>query len=1041
MKSDSPINSKAYWQERFFTGDWEKCGGEEQTTFFAQLAVDALPNWLCTELEAVQCTITDMGCAEGDGAAVWAHRFPNCLVSGVDFSSAAVEIASAKHPNCTFRIGDITGEIPSADVIFCSNVLEHLEKPMQIMERLLNAAHRHAVIMLPLHDHFEIQEHIQCFSEESFPLNMGRHHLSYFHIIDCEQRQITYWPGEQILLVYSDNALYPSQGLNLLDLFDNSEYVALKEMCRKNIAQLVEEKHQLETEKARIESEIIYLESDMTRLEAEKSQVEAEKTCLEAETSRLEAEKDCLEAEKVCLEMALSQMENEKDNLKKENEHQAKELARQEAERKLLEERKTQLENEISSLQEMRQKALFQLQAMIKSKLGKLMHFLYRLRKQGFHEDAEERKAFRKWFFARLLHKPTEMANDHRYNPLFSLINIIENETAQNPEFVQNVPALYQKNFPNIFIFAGVPVYDVGGGQRSAQLARIFNQMGYRVHYIYGIPCTESAPANVFIPAITHESIDHVSVEWFLKTVSAGDMAIFEIPFDRFEPYLDAAIDKKCHTIYEHIDNWDTSLGCLFYNKEVFVRFLEKAHTLTVTAKNLGEKIREYTNREYLYVANAVNSELFEPRRTYQCPDDLKQGKRTLLYFGSLWGEWFDWEKIEYVATHCHGVSINLIGDDAGCSDRKKTLPPNVHFLGIKKQTELPAYLSHSDIALLPFKKCNIGKYVSPLKIFEYIAMNVPVLATGLDDIVGYPNVICCDTKEEWANVINAPLPSLVDTSIFIASNNWYARCGMLLGEAHMLRVQYPKVSIIILNRNNMNVIFRCVDTLLAYQDHYGYEIIVVDNDSTDGSPEKLERQYCGKITLLRNGKNGCSSGRNLGVAHATGEYVCFLDSDQWVIGEQWLDIELAILESNNRIGAVGWAAGWFVPNQIYGPISDYYENRAIQNPLRLYRDDVAYLGSGGLLMRTSLFLSVGGFDEYYDPTCFEDTDLSLKIRNAGYELAYTPYSAIMHLPHQTTKSGSAKHAELMKRNGAYFTEKWERENPNLLKYYYKELD
>ena len=88
------------------------------------------------------------------------------------------------------------------------------------------------------------------------------------------------------------------------------------------------------------------------------------------------------------------------------------------------------------------------------------------------------------------------------------------------------------------------------------------------------------------------------------------------------------------------------------------------------------------------------------------------------------------------------------------------------------------------------------------------------------------------------------------------------------------------------------------------------------------------------------------------------------------------------------------------------------------------------------MLLRKSLFDQIGGFDECFDPTCFEDTDLSLKIRHAGFELAYCPYIGIMHLPHQTTQSGSEAHAKLIKKNGAYFMDKWKKIEPALLEYY-----
>ena len=101
-----------------------------------------------------------------------------------------------------------------------------------------------------------------------------------------------------------------------------------------------------------------------------------------------------------------------------------------------------------------------------------------------------------------------------------------------------------------------------------------------------------------------------------------------------------------------------------------------------------------------------------------------------------------------------------------------------------------------------------------------------------------------------------------------------------------------------------------------------------------------------------------------------------------------------------------------------------------------MFRTDVAYLGSGGMLMKRELFEKIGGFDESYDPTCFEDTDISLKIRDAGYELAYCPYMAIMHLPHQTTDSGSKGHLKQITKNSELFLTKWQKQNPKLLEYH-----
>lgn len=690
------------------------------------------------------------------------------------------------------------------------------------------------------------------------------------------------------------------------------------------------------------------------------------------------------------------------------------------------------------SQQKATEKAIQMISELQKTKTYKLSLLFRRSKQQILIE--RQRKDFLKWILEKVTKKDFHTRKLREFDYLEHAKRVLELGQSELEEIgLDDDPHYRHKNTQRVFVFASVPFYDVGGGQRSSQLARTFNSLGKQVYYIHAYPCAEENVPDMAIPVSAHKYVEDIQVDWFKRRVQPGDLAIFELPCAQFEGYLDCAKAAGAYTVYEHIDNWDTSLGCLFYQEDVFTRYLEKADLITVTARMLGEKIAEKCSRPYLYLPNAVNIEIFEPSRTYARPEDLVVGrKKTLLYFGSLWGEWFDWEKIDYVARHCPDCAINLIGDCSGCRDRMTQMPKNVHFLGIKKQTDLPAYLAYTDLALLPFKNCEIGKYVSPLKIFEYIAMNVRVLATPLDDIQNYPNVVCSDTNEGWAEAVETNAP-VQDSSVFISQNNWFARCQRILECADSVRKSYPSVSVIVLNHNNKSVIRRCVDTLLAHRQYAGYEVIVVDNQSEDGSFEMLKEEYADRIVLVQNDQNGCSSGRNLGVKVAQGEYICFLDSDQWVISDLWLENSLHLLEQEDRIGAVGWAAGWFSPGKVAGPIGDYYELRGIRKQRYAYRRDIAYLGSGGLVMRKQLFEQIGGFDEAYDPTCFEDTDLSLSIRHAGYELAYCPSMPIMHLPHQTTNSGSSAHQALMDRNGKYFMDKWKRLQPELLEYYLDE--
>lgn len=605
----------------------------------------------------------------------------------------------------------------------------------------------------------------------------------------------------------------------------------------------------------------------------------------------------------------------------------------------------------------------------------------------------------------------------------------------------------------SVVIFGTVPYYDVGGGQRSSQLAKIFNKMGFLVSYIYAFDSSESKIYNMEIPLYYHKHIDNVSEEEFGSLIKKDDLVIFEAPIKKFKKFLDIATTIQANVIYENIDNWETSLGSMFFDEETLIDMLKSSSMITSTAELLVEQTKSYfkkynlEEKEVYYLANAVNDELFDPKRNYELPKDLVTSKKTLVYYGSLWGEWFDWELIKDVAnSSLEDISINLIGDDKMLKNRKKELPKNVHFLGLKKQTDLPAYLEYSDFAILPFKCSDIGNYVSPLKIFEYISMNKYVLATELPDIKGYPNTLFSNKKEDWISKINEDI--IVDLRArneFIFSNNWYARCSSIIDNLYQDEAlkcnekYYSNISVVVLNYNNKKVIFNNVDTLLRYNTRYNYEIIVVDNNSKDGSYEELLEKYSEEknVKILRNSKNGCSSGRNLGVRNATHDYILFLDSDEWVLNKYFIDNYIKILENDKSIGAVGWSAGWFNnAGYAYKYIAWYKFN--YMPPYTLYRKDIGYLATCGFLMSKELFDKVGGFDEFYDPTCYEDTDLSLKVRNAGYETVFSTYLGVGHIPHQTTKSGTDSHAKLLKEKGDYFVDKWKKENPKLLSDYIK---
>lgn len=576
-----------------------------------------------------------------------------------------------------------------------------------------------------------------------------------------------------------------------------------------------------------------------------------------------------------------------------------------------------------------------------------------------------------------------------------------------------------------LYIMTGVPYDDIGGGQRAAQLARVALARGLKVVYVYAYRKWEGGvevESRVELPNLEHRYLDDSVLADISASLRPEDTVLFELPHPRFLPVLRAAAATGASSVFEMIDAWDSSLGGDWFSEGVLEEYLRASRKVVGTAKVLQNMLKGRGRDDALYLPNAFNEAIFDCYRTFPRPHEYVDGKRVFLYFGSLYGEWFCWDSVYAAARKNQDAVIYLIGDGAARPDA----PSNLVFLGARVIDELPAYLAHADVALLPFKPGHISDAVSPIKVFEYLAMGVPVVSLYLPEVVGYPNVHVANSVEEFAELCSRPLPVALDED-FLMSNSWGARLDALLPAPPM----HGLISVVVLMHNNEKIIGRCLRSLRRHAVPLGIEIIVVDNQSSDRGAEIVRTEFP-EVKLVSNSKNGCSSGRNLGVSQASGEYIMFLDSDQWFTSRGAFEESFEVLKSNPAVGAVGWAAGWFADgNESFGgPIVDYLPKRGTTTADYVamgFRTDIAYLGSGGMLVSRTLFDAVRGFDEAYDPTCFEDTDFSLLIKNAGRLIAYRDLQGIRHQAHQTTGASASneRYQEIFRRNAEHFGKKW----------------
>jgi GT2 family glycosyltransferase/glycosyltransferase involved in cell wall biosynthesis len=235
--------------------------------------------------------------------------------------------------------------------------------------------------------------------------------------------------------------------------------------------------------------------------------------------------------------------------------------------------------------------------------------------------------------------------------------------------------------------------------------------------------------------------------------------------------------------------------------------------------------------------------------------------------------------------------------------------------------------------------------------------------------------------------------------------------------------VSDPEVSIVIPAHNNVNATFYCLSALLLAHNKATFEIILVDDGSTDETVN-MENWVHG-IRVIHNEKplrfiQAC----NRGVREAKGKFVVLLNNDTEVtVG--WLDALLDAFQRFEHVGAVGSKllypdgrlqdAGGIVWSS--GNPWNYGHGMNPWDPRFCYARQVDYL-SGAALMTTKLIWDeVGGLSQYLDQMYFEDTDFSFKVREAGYKTYFIPSSIVYHFEGTTSgvdlSSGFKKYQEI----------------------------
>lgn len=241
-----------------------------------------------------------------------------------------------------------------------------------------------------------------------------------------------------------------------------------------------------------------------------------------------------------------------------------------------------------------------------------------------------------------------------------------------------------------------------------------------------------------------------------------------------------------------------------------------------------------------------------------------------------------------------------------------------------------------------------------------------------------------------------------------------------------------PLVSIIILTFNNWIYIYNCLKSIKENSFDLSYEIIVLNNGSTDRTISELPKMK--NLKFINSSENlGFVRGCNEGAKLAEGKYLLFLNDDTKV-RKMAIKKLIETIESNPKIGAVGAKLiypGGFL--QEAGSIvfkdasaGNYGKWDSPLKPEYSFLREVDYCSGACLLVRKHLFFELGGFDELYIPGYYEDTDLCFSLIQKGYKVVYQPSAQVIHFEGVTggrdINRGIKKYQKI---NKVKFREKW----------------
>jgi polysaccharide pyruvyl transferase CsaB len=336
-------------------------------------------------------------------------------------------------------------------------------------------------------------------------------------------------------------------------------------------------------------------------------------------------------------------------------------------------------------------------------------------------------------------------------------------------------------------VFLAPTRFEASEGQRSYHLALDFARRGWQVvfgFWRWGID--DERPREVNPSGVFEIPLDVLLVDpdRALRSVAAGTGLLFvEFPLSAAFRFLASANARGYVTIYDAVDDWSAfqAAGQALWYEASFERSLgASCDAILAVSPGLATIVGQRCNRKVHVVPNAWSPDLLQTAT----PAAVERGTITLGYFGHLTEAWFDWDLIIECARQRPDWRIYLIGYGGGW--RTTRLPENVTYVGRLPRSALAAYAAGWDVAIIPFRSGQVAAAADPIKIYEYLAFDLPVVGAGICPPVGAEDLVrIARDAEGFVRAVESAAASrrrqTGERQAYAAANTWNRRVDAIL--------------------------------------------------------------------------------------------------------------------------------------------------------------------------------------------------------------------------------------------------------------------